>query len=188
MSLWRPHGLQPTRLLCPWDSPGQDTGVGCPALLQGVFPTQGLNPLLLPLPALADGFFTTSTTWEVLSTLVLTKLFLEDKDKSENESSSVVSGSLQPHGLYGPWDSPGKNTGVGRLSLLQGIFPTQRSNPGLLHCRWILYQLSHQGRPQTTMNGLQRSSQRNNRLEIVLIMQAQVISKTNAKLMLLLQP
>ena len=41
-----------------------------------------------------------------------------------------------------------KNTGVGRLSLLQGIFPTQRSNPGLPHCRWILYQLSHQGSPR----------------------------------------
>ena len=43
-----------------------------------------------------------------------------------------------------PWNSPGQNTGVGRHSLLQGIFPTQGSNPGLLHCRWILYQLSHQ--------------------------------------------
>ena len=40
----RPHGLQPTRLLCPGDSPGKDTGVGCQALLQGVFPTQGRNP------------------------------------------------------------------------------------------------------------------------------------------------
>ena len=44
-------------------------------------------------------------------------------------------------------DSPGKNTGVGCHALLQGIFPTQGSNPGLLHCRWLLYQLSHPGRP-----------------------------------------
>ena len=44
-----------------------------------------------------------------------------------------------------PWNSPGQNTGVGRLSLLQGIFPTQESNPGLLHCSWIHYQLSHKG-------------------------------------------
>ena len=44
-----------------------------------------------------------------------------------------------------PWNSPGQNTGVGSLSLLQGIFPTQGSKPGLLHCRQILYQLSHQG-------------------------------------------
>ena len=47
-----------------------------------------------------------------------------------------------------PWDSPGKNTGVDSLSILQGIFPTQGSNPGFLHCRWILYQLSHQGSPK----------------------------------------
>ena len=44
------------------------------------------------------------------------------------------------------WNSPGKNTRVSSHSLLQGIFPTQGSNPGLLHCRQILYQLSHQGR------------------------------------------
>ena len=53
-----------------------------------------------------------------------------------------------PHGLYSPWNSPGHNTGVGSLSLLQGIFPTQGSKPGLLHCRRILYQLSHQGSPE----------------------------------------
>ena len=64
---------------------------------------------------------------------------------SESESRSVMSSSLQPHGLCSPWDSPGQNTGVGSLSLLQGIFPTQGSNPGLPHCRWILYQLSHKG-------------------------------------------
>ena len=51
---------------------------------------------------------------------------------------------LWPHGLYSPWNSPGQNTGVVSLSLLQGIFSTQRSNPGLLHCRQFLYQLSHQ--------------------------------------------
>ena len=44
-------------------------------------------------------------------------------------------------------DSPGKNTGVGCHALLQGIFPTQRLNPGLPHCRQILYHLSHQGNP-----------------------------------------
>ena len=41
------HGLQPARLLCPWDSPGRNTGVGCHSLLQGIFPIQGLNPHLL---------------------------------------------------------------------------------------------------------------------------------------------
>ena len=65
-----------------------------------------------------------------------------------SESRSVVSNSLRPHGLYSPWNSPGQNTGVGSLSLLQGIFPTQGSNPGLLHYRRILYQLSHNGSPR----------------------------------------
>ena len=53
--------------------------------------------------------------------------------------------ALRLHGLYIPWNSPGQNTGVGDLSLLQGIFPTQGSNPGLLHCRQILYQMSYEG-------------------------------------------
>ena len=64
---------------------------------------------------------------------------------SESESCSVVSDSLRPHGLNSPWNSPGQNTGVGNLSLLQEVFPTQGLNPGLPHCRRILYQLSHQG-------------------------------------------
>ena len=55
---------------------------------------------------------------------------------------------LQPHGLYSPWNSPGQNTGVGSCFLLQGIFPTQGSSPGLPHCRRILYQLSHKGSPR----------------------------------------
>ena len=68
---------------------------------------------------------------------------------SENESHSVMSNSLPPYGLYSPWNSPGQNTGVGSFSLLQGISPTQGSNPGLLHCRLILYQL-RQGKPKNS--------------------------------------
>ena len=71
------------------------------------------------------------------------------KLKSESESCSVVSDSLWPHRLYSPWDSLGQNTGVGSLFLLQEIFPTQGLNLGFLHCRQILYQLSHQGSPRT---------------------------------------
>src|SRR5574341_360011 len=61
-----------------------------------------------------------------------------------------MSDSFRPHGLQPttllcPWDFPGKSTGVGCHFLLQGIFPTQGSNPGLLHCRQMLYHLSHQG-------------------------------------------
>ena len=65
----------------------------------------------------------------------------------ESESCSVASNSCDPMD-YSPWTSPGQNTGVGSLSLLQGIFPTQALNPGLQHCRQILYQLSHQRRPR----------------------------------------
>ena len=49
-----------------------------------------------------------------------------------------------------PWNSPSQNTGMGSLSLLQGSFPTQGSNPGLPHCRWVLYQLRPQGKPKNT--------------------------------------
>ena len=98
----------------------------CPALAT---PTQGLNPGLLHCrKILYDLSYQGSTMWV-----------------SWSENRSVVSDSLRPDGL----NSPGQNTGVGSLSLLQGIFPTQGSNPGLPHWRQILYQLSHQGSPRT---------------------------------------
>ena len=58
---------------------------------------------------------------------------------------TVVSDSLRPHGLYSPGNSPGQNTGVGGHALLQGIFATRGSNPGLLNWSHILYHLSHKG-------------------------------------------
>ena len=62
---------------------------------------------------------------------------------------------FQPHGLYTPWNSPDQNTGVGSHSLLQGIFPTQGLNPGLPHCRQILYQLSHkESLPESCVHGI----------------------------------
>ena len=65
-------------------------------------------------------------------------------------SCPVLSNSLWPEGLQlprqlCPWDSPGKNSGIGCHALLQGIFSTQELNPGLPHCRQILYQLNYQG-------------------------------------------
>ena len=63
----------------------------------------------------------------------------------ESESRSVVSSSLWPHGLYSPWNSPGQNIGVGSLSLLQGIFPTQELCQGFLHWKQIFHQLSYKG-------------------------------------------
>ena len=70
--------------------------------------------------------------------------------RSGSAGCSVVSDSLRPHGLQtarllGPWDFPGSTTGVGSHLFLQGIFPTQGLNLGLLHCTWILCHLSYQG-------------------------------------------
>ena len=143
--------------LCPWDFPGKNTGVACHFLLRelswhrdqtGVFCISCMGrwafSFFKPLSHLggnsnlAGGFGIRVTVrkgnWRYLV--------------SESENFSVVSNSLQPHGLYSPWNSPGQNTGIGSLSLLPGIFPTHGLNPGLLHCRQILYQLSHKGSPR----------------------------------------
>ena len=71
-------------------------------------------------------------------------------EESESERHLLVFSSLRPHELYSPWNSLGQNNGVGSLSLLQGIFPTQGSNPGLLHCRQILLPAEPQGKPKNT--------------------------------------
>ena len=72
------------------------------------------------------------------------KLVIFNRWQRDVLSHSVVSYFLWPRGLYPirllcPWNSPGKNTGVGCHALLQGIFPTQGSNPGLSHCKQILF-------------------------------------------------
>ena len=75
----------------------------------------------------------------------------------ESESHLVVSDSFLPHGLYSAWNYPSQNTGMGSLPLVQRIFPTEESNPGFPHCRWILYQRSHQGSPVHSLVGELRS-------------------------------
>ena len=69
-------------------------------------------------------------------------------ENENNKLPSCVRLFVTPWTIYSPWNSPGQNTRVGSFSLLQGIFPTQGSNPGFLHCRQILYQLSHKGSPR----------------------------------------
>ena len=103
-------------------------------------PGTGIEPVS---PALAGGFLTT----ELLGKSTIYDLDISSSITCMNESHSVVSDSLRPHGLYSPWNSPGQNTGFGSLSL-QGIFPTQGLNKDLLHCRRILYQLNHWGSTQ----------------------------------------
>ena len=71
--------------------------------------------------------------------------WLSCRASQASESHSVMPNFLRPRGLYSPWSSLGQNTGVGSLSLLQGIFLTQGLKPGPPHRRQILYQLSHQG-------------------------------------------
>ena len=86
-----PHGLQPTRLLCAWDSPGKNTEVGCHALLQGIFLTQGLKLGLLNLPVLKGDFFTTSSTREALYICVLSYIsFLSYCVNSDYQSSWLM--------------------------------------------------------------------------------------------------
>ena len=69
-----------------------------------------------------------------------------------------MSDSLQPHGLYSLWNSPGQNTRVGSLSLLQGIFPTLGSNPGLPHCEQILSQLNYEESPHLVQKKVKNNS------------------------------
>ena len=72
------------------------------------------------------------------------------------QSDSLCPTLCGPHGLYSRWNSPSQNTGVGSLSLLQGIFSTQESNSVLPYYRWIFYQLSHKGSPKNIINKLKR--------------------------------
>ena len=71
-----------------------------------------------------------------------------------------MSDFLRPHGLYSPWNSPGQNTGVGSLTFLQGIFPTQGSNPGLLHKsgKWLILNWEEKGNKMIKTRGHLRSA------------------------------
>ena len=100
---------------------------GLPFPSAGDLPDPGIKPTHLMSPALADGFFTTSTTWEALI-----------DPQRESESRSVVSDSLQPHGLYKSMEFSRILEWVAMPSS-KGVFSTQGLNPGLPHCRQILH-------------------------------------------------
>ena len=76
--------------------------------------------------------------WEVLWPLLQEKIYAYNEVKSLSHVQLFVTPWTPPTRLLHPWDSPGKNTGVGCHFLLQGIFPTQGLNPGLPHCRQTL--------------------------------------------------
>ena len=150
-SLW-PYGLWPARLLCPWNSPGKNTGVGSHSLLQGIFPTQGSKPSLLHCRQIlyclshqgSPIFFHTVALypkWEPCQNFLIKRA----KDSLLKVKVTQLCLTLCDPIDCSPWNSPGQNTGVGSCCLLQRIFPTQGLNPGLPHYKWILYQLSHNG-------------------------------------------
>ena len=107
----RSHGLWPTKFLCLWNSPGKNTRWVAISFSRGFSPPRDGTQVF----CIAGRFF---TVWASKETWVFTKV-------KWNESRSVVFDSLRPHGLQCPWNTPGQNTGVGSLSLLQGIFPIQ---------------------------------------------------------------
>ena len=112
---------------CPCNSLGQNTEVGSLSFRQGIIPTQGSNP---GLPHCRQILYQLATREAQIVKVKVTR------------SCSTL---CDPMGLYSPCHSLGQNSGVGSLSLLQRISPTQIVNLGLLHCRWILYQLRHKG-------------------------------------------
>ena len=148
------------------------SGLSCPP--PGILLTQGSKLCLLHL--LHCGFFTTSATWEAYTVLCFvaqscptlcnpvdcspsgssvhgdtpgknTRVSCPPPGDLPNPRIESRSLALQVDFLLSEPPGKPKNTAVGSLSLLLGIFPTQALNWGLLHCKWILYQLSYQGSP-----------------------------------------
>ena len=110
-----------------------NTGVTCYALFQGNLPNLGIEPK--------------SHLSCIARRVLYHQCHLGSPVNCMKVKVTRSCPNLCSHGLHSPWNSPGQNTGVGSLSLLQEIFPTQGSNPGLPHCGRILYQLSHGGIP-----------------------------------------
>ena len=109
----QPYELQPSRFLCPWDSPGKNTGMGCHALLRGIFLTQGSNPHLLHLLHWQTGSLSLAPPGKPLQDHVAATA------KSFQSCPTLCDPIWQPTRLPRHWDSPGKNTGVGCHFLLQ---------------------------------------------------------------------
>ena len=115
--------------------PGHDYSLRC---LQETKTLFTLFLLLFPFPRANRGLVVNSSTGAH-------HLLLQEMQRGSWLIVNVQTGASLSLTSLCPWNSPGKNTGVDSHSLLQGLFPTQGLKPGLLHCRWILYHLSHQG-------------------------------------------
>ena len=139
---------------CSWYSLGQNTGVSSLSFLQEILPTQESNPCL---PHCRWNLYQLSYqgSLRILEWVAYPFSSGSSKPKNQTRVSCIASGFftnwatretwLKPARILCPWNSLGKNTGMGWYALLQGIFLTQRLNTGLLHCRKILYSLYHQG-------------------------------------------
>ena len=163
-SLW-PHGLS-----SPWNSPGsglENTGVVSHSLLQGIFQTQGLNP---GLPHCRQILYQLSHQWSQKNTGVACHALLQGIFSTQgpnpglqHSGRSFIDWATRESQrkwkslsciwlVVTPWTIQSMELSrseywSGLLFLLQGNFPTQESNQGILHGRWILYQLSYQGSP-----------------------------------------
>ena len=158
--------LRPSGLYSPWNYPGQNIGVGSLSLLQGTFPTHGLNPGLphckwilyqqshLGSPRILEWVaypFSSRSSWPRNWTGVscIAGEFFSNWAIREAPPTCILihwTNTLcdpMDYRLHGILQA--RILEVGSLSLLQGIFPTQGWDPGLPHCKWILYQLSHKG-------------------------------------------
>ena len=143
MSTLQPHGLY-----SPWNSPGQNPGPGdradsVPAEPQG-------KPRILEWVGYSLCSRSSPTQefyWGLLHyRQILYQLGYKGSPKWKWKSFNCV---WLCHPMdCSTWNSPAQTTRVGSISLLQEIFPTQGSKPGLLHCKWIHYQLNHKGRPR----------------------------------------
>ena len=127
----RLHGLLPAGLLCPWNFPGKNTEAGCHLLLQGIFPTFRSNLHFLHL-----------LHRQVDSLPPVPRGKPPDRYCAMLSHSVVSDSSETPARILCPRGFSRQEYGVGCHALLQGILLAQGSNPGLLHCRWILYHLS----------------------------------------------
>ena len=139
------------------DVSGQNTGVGSPSLLQGLFPTQGLNPGLLHCSGVRGGEILYQLSHKGSPRILEWVPYPFSSGSSQPRNRTQISCTV---GFSLPAEPQGKpkNTGMGSLSLLRQIFSTQELSWGLLHCRWILYQLSYQGKLLDTEKVLVNSS------------------------------
>ena len=140
-----PHRRQPTRLRRPWDSPGKNTGVGCHFLLR-CMKVKSESEVAQLCPTLSDPM-----DWSLPGSSIHGIFQARVLEWGAIAFSVTNLGAVQIPGYCAfRRFHPGNSTGVDCHFLLQRIFPTQGSNPGLTHCRQTLYHLSHQGSPFTS--------------------------------------